>query len=173
MSTAEDTPPAGRLVDIALDEETIRQASPEIAMEQRTAVHDLLLDNAFSPVSDGEAGNGAYGLDLSLKDGRLVFAITQADGDATGKPSMTHTLSLTPLRRVTRDYFAIFESYTQSASQMSPAQLEAIDMGRRGAHDEGAEILRERLAGKIALDKATARRLFTLICALQWRGPLR
>ena len=169
--------PSGRLVDITLDEATIRQVSPEIAMEQRTAIHDLLLDNAFTPVADAQTG-GDYKLALSLRDGRLVFAITRAASEGDGEDveaakTLTHALSLTPLRRVMRDYWAIFESYTENAAHMSPAQLEAIDMGRRGAHDEGAAILAERLEGKIVLDKATARRLFTLICALQWRGPLR
>ena len=167
MSEAGDRP-RGRLVDVVLDEETVRYASPEVAMEQRTAVHDLLLDNAFAPAG-GEETSRDYRLALALRDGRLVFALTPAEGEG----EMTHTLSLTPLRRVIRDYRAIFDSYTENASTLSPAQMEAIDMGRRGAHDEGAAILQERLAGKIALDKATARRLFTLICTLQWRGPLR
>lgn len=164
-----ESPPGGHLVDVTLDEATIGQASPEVAMERRTAIHDLLLDNAFAPVGPvPEAGR--YRLALGQDEGRLVFAITQ-DGGAS--QTVTHTLSLTPLRRVIRDYWAIFESYTQAASTLSPAQLEAIDMGRRGIHDEGAQILAERLEGKVRVDHATARRLFTLICTLQWRGSYR
>ncbi len=166
---------AGRLVDVTLDEATIRQASPEVAMERRTAIHDLLLDNAFAPAGGGtdEDGPARYRLALSQDEGRLVFAISHAGGDGADTQAVTHNLSLTPLRRVIRDYWAIFESYTEAAATLSPAQLEAIDMGRRGIHDEGATILAERLAGKVTVDHATARRLFTLICTLQWRGSFR
>ncbi len=166
----------GRLVDVTLDEATIRQASPEVDMERRTAIHDLLLDNAFAPAGGGAGHDDSarYHLALSQAEGRLVFAITHAEADgATDMRAVTHNLSLTPLRRVIRDYWAIFESYTEAAATLSPAQLEAIDMGRRGIHDEGATILAERLAGKVTVDHATARRLFTLICTLQWRGSFR
>lgn len=158
----------GRLTDVTLDDASIREASPEVEIEKRTAIHDLLLDNAFTPVVDGEERDGAYTLHIGLGAGQLVLDITDGTNAA-----VRHSLSLTPLKRVMRDYFLIHESYTRAAAEMSPAQLEAIDMGRRGAHDEGAEIVQARLKGKIAIDHATARRLFTLVCALHWRGDMR
>ena len=113
----------------------------------------------------GHAG-GPYRLHLSLLDSKLVFAIrTEASEDVA-----THILSLTPFRRIVKDYFLICESYYQAIRSATPSQIEAIDMGRRGIHNEGSQTLMDRLSGKIKFDFDTARRLFTLVCVLYWRG---
>lgn len=153
-----------RLVDIRLDEASLAAASAEAEHERRVAIFDLLEENVFEVV--GHAG-GPYALTLSIADRRLVFDIAAA---ADSVRVLTVILSLTPLRTVIKDYFLICESYHAAIRAATPAQIEAIDMGRRGLHNEGSEILRERLQGKIALDLDTARRLFTLICALHVRG---
>ena len=126
-------------------------------------MRDLLADNVFAPVG---RGGKSFRLRLSVVDGRLVFDIR----DTSGSPVVTHILSITPLSRVVRDYFVICEAYYAAVGSASPAQFEAIDMGRRGLHDEGAELLGDRLKGKIELDRATARHLFTLVAALLWKG---
>ena len=122
-----------------------------------------LEDNEFEPVAD-EAG--PYRLKLSLVEKRLIFAVSREDGT----PVVTHMLSLTPLRKVVKDYFMICESYFEAIKTATPSQIEAIDMGRRGVHNEGSQILMDRLDGKIRVDMQTARRLFTLVCALHWKG---
>ena len=127
------------------------------------AIFDLLEENSFEPA--GHSG-GPYHLKLSLVDQKLVLAVTTE----AGEPVSTHILSLTPLRRIIKDYFMICESYYQAIRSSTPSQIEAIDMGRRGIHNEGSQTLQDRLAGKIALDFDTARRLFTLVCVLYWRG---
>jgi uncharacterized protein (UPF0262 family) len=113
----------------------------------------------------GHSG-GPYRLNISLVDSKLVFAITTEDGGAVA----THILSLTPFRRIVKDYFLICESYYEAIRSASPSRIEAIDMGRRGIHNEGSQTLRDRLNGKIEIDFDTARRLFTLVCVLYWRG---
>jgi len=131
--------------------------------ERAAAIRDLISENLFAPEGrDGEV----YRLRLSVVERKLVLEITDADN----APVVSHLLSLTPLRRVVRDYFILCESFYAAVPMATPAQIEAIDMGRRGLHDEGAEILRERLKGKVAIDMATARRLFTLVSALHWKG---
>ncbi len=152
-----------RLIDVVLDE-TIGRATPDIEHERAVAIYDLVEENSFQPV--GDANGGPYKLKLSLVDARLVFAVTREDDAAV----ITHILSLSPFRRVIKDYFMICESYYEAIRTSTPSQIEAIDMGRRGIHNEGSETLRERLAGKIDVDFDTARRLFTLICVLHWRG---
>jgi uncharacterized protein (UPF0262 family) len=152
-----------RLIDVILDE-TIGRATPDIEHERAVAIYDLVEENSFQPV--GDTGGGPYILKLSLVDARLVFAVTRQDDKAV----ITHILSLSPFRRVIKDYFMICESYYEAIRTSTPSQIEAIDMGRRGIHNEGSETLRERLAGKIDVDFDTARRLFTLICVLHWRG---
>lgn len=127
------------------------------------AIYDLLEENRFEPV--GHKG-GTYALDLSIQEQRLVMNIADEAGNAVA----AFVLSLTPLRKVIRDYFMVCESYYEAIRQASPSRIEAIDMGRRGLHDEGSRILRERLEGKIDVDHHTARRLFTLICVLHWKG---
>lgn len=152
-----------RLVAVTLDETSIRRSNPDVEHERAVAIYDLLEDNAFAPA--GHSG-GPYALHLSLSENRLCFDIR----DPQGKPIITHMLSLTPLRRIVKDYFMICESYYQAIRTCTPSQIEAIDMGRRGLHDEGSRLLLERLEGKIITDFDTARRLFTLICVLHWKG---
>ncbi len=153
---------SSRLVAVTLDDTSIGRASPDIEHERAVAIYDLIEENSFA-LPDRP---GPYRLVLSLADKRLVFDI-RAEG---GERLMTHTLSLTPFRKVVKDYFLICESYHQAIRSGSPSRIEAIDMGRRGVHNEGSEILRARLKGKVEVDFDTARRLFTLICVLHWRG---
>ena len=155
--------PKQRLAKVTLDEGSIGRSSPDIEHERAVAIYDLLEDNAFAPVDhDG----GPYALHLSITENRLVFDIRQEDGS----PVMAHLLSLTPLRRIVKDYFMICDSYYKAIRTSTPSQIEAIDMGRRGLHNEGSELLMERLKEKISVDFDTARRLFTLICVLHWKG---
>jgi uncharacterized protein (UPF0262 family) len=151
-----------RLSDVTLDE-TIGRSTPDVEHERAVAIFDLVEDNSFEPV--GHDG-GPYHLKLSLVEMRLVFEIVTEDQQKVA----THILSLTPFRRIIKDYFMICESYYEAIRSSSPTQIEAIDMGRRGIHNEGSQTLIDRLDGKIGLDFATARRLFTLICVLHWRG---
>ena len=151
-----------RLCDVVLDE-TIGRATPDVEHERAVAIFDLIEENAFAPIGHDR---GPYRLNLSLIDAKLVFAVaTEA-----GEPVSTHILSLTPFRRIVKDYFMICESYYQAIRTASPSQIEAIDMGRRGIHNEGSQTLMDRLDGKIGMDFDTARRLFTLVCVLHWRG---
>ena len=150
--------PQYRVDGVTLDGGTLSRRSPEIEQERKVAIYDLLAENHFEPI--GSPG-GPYHLSLGVAENRLVFDVRLSDGTAHGRV----LLSLTPFRRVLKDYFAVCESY-YAALHDAPARLEAIDMGRRGLHDDGANLLRERLEGKIAIDFLTARRLFTLICAL-------
>jgi uncharacterized protein (UPF0262 family) len=152
-----------RLIDVVLDSDSFGRAAPDIEHERAVAVFDLIEENSFRPA--GDAG-GPYKLNLSLVEKRLVFNITRDDDSRV----MTHVLSLTPFKRVIKDYFMICESYYEAIRTSSPAQIEAIDMGRRGLHNEGSQTLQDRLQGKIEVDFDTARRLFTLICVLHWRG---
>jgi uncharacterized protein (UPF0262 family) len=152
-----------RLIDVELDE-TIGRSTPDVEHERAVAIFDLIEENHFRPVSD--AGTGPYRLKLSLAESRLVFAIAREDGTTV----VTHILSLTPLRRIVKDYYMICESYYEAIRSSTPSQIEAIDMGRRGLHNEGSQTLMDRLAGKIDIDFDTARRLFTLVCVLHWRG---
>ena len=155
--------PAQRLCKITLDEGSIGRSSPDIEHERAVAIYDLLDDNSFAPVANE---SGPYALQLSIQDSRLVFDIRNEDGT----PVMAHLFSLTPLRRIVKDYFLICDSYYKAIRTSTPSQIEAIDMGRRGLHNEGSELLMERLKEKIEIDFDTARRLFTLICVLHWKG---
>jgi len=154
-----------RLVDVTLNEEGIAAPTPEVEQERRVAIFDLLEDNVFG-LEDARAPGGPYRLHVGVVDGRLVFDVATEGGDAAG----AFHLSLTPFRQVIRDYFLICESYFEAVKRLPASQIEAIDMGRRGIHDEGARVLEERLDGKVKTDKATARRLFTLICVLHFKG---
>jgi len=158
-----DPRPTARIVRVTLDEKSVVRRSAEIEHERAVAIYDLIEENQFCLV---EGPPGPYGLRLGIEEGRLVFDI-QDEADA---PIFKLILSLTPFRKIVRDYFAICESYFEAIRKSSPSQIEAIDMGRRGLHNEGAELLTERLAGKVELDPNTARRLFTLICVLHIRG---
>ena len=136
--------------------------------DRDTALHDLITENVFQPIEDN---NGPYHIDLSIEDNRLIFRVT----DKTGQDLSTLVLSLKPYRRLIKDYFIIVNSYDEAVRDGKPSRIEAIDMGRRGLHNEGAELLMERLESKIYMDMNTARRIFTLICvlhndkALVWR----
>jgi uncharacterized protein (UPF0262 family) len=151
-----------RLIDVELDE-TVGRAPPDVEHERAVAIFDLVEENTFHPVGD-QAG-GPYRLKISLIDSRLAVSVTREGGD----PVVTHMLSLTPFRRIVKDYFLVCESYYQAIRSATPSQIEAIDMGRRGLHNEGSQTLMDRLNGKIEVDFNTARRLFTLICVLHWR----
>ena len=155
--------PAQRLAKITLDEGSIGRSSPDIEHERSVAIYDLLEDNSFAPL-DHEGG--PYALHLSIQESRLVFDVRREDGT----PLTAHLLSLTPFRRIVKDYFLICDSYYKAIRTSTPSQIEAIDMGRRGLHNEGSELLMERLKEKIEIDFDTARRLFTLICVLHWKG---
>jgi uncharacterized protein (UPF0262 family) len=161
------TPPAGeaskRLAKVLLDERSIAAASRDVEHERAIAIYDLIEDNCFCPV--GHDG-GPYCLTIQIVGNRLVFDISTETGQAV----VAHHLSLTPFRRLVKDYFSICEGYYQAIRTASPSQIEAIDMGRRGLHNEGSELLMERLKDKITVDFDTARRLFTLIAVLHWRG---
>lgn len=151
------------LVGVTLDENSLGRGSPDQEHERAVAIYDLIERNSFTvPEHDG----GPYLAHLALVERRLVFEIKQSDG----APVMTHHLSLSPFRRIIKDYELVCESYYAAIRTATPAQIEAIDMGRRGLHDEAAGILAERLANKVEVDFDTARRLFTLIYALHWKG---
>ena len=152
-----------RLIDVELDE-SIGRSTPDVEHERAVAIFDLIEDNSFRPAGDEKGG--PYKLRLSVVDSKLVFAISREDGEAV----VTHILSLTPFRRVVKDYFLICESYYEAIRTSTPTQIEAIDMGRRGLHNEGSQTLMDRLSGKIDVDFDTARRIFTLVCVLHWRG---
>ncbi len=152
-----------RLIDVELDE-SIGRSTPDVEHERAVAIFDLIEDNSFQPAGDEKGG--PYKLKLSVVDSKLVFAIAREGGEAV----VTHILSLTPFRRVVKDYFLICESYYEAIRTSTPSQIEAIDMGRRGLHNEGSQTLMDRLSGKIDVDFDTARRIFTLVCVLHWRG---
>ena len=156
------------LIDIQLDEQTIGRTTPDIEHERDVAIFDLLEDNHFEMVKrpDKPDVEGPYKLMLSLQDKRLIFTINNSEDELIA----AHTLSLTPFRAVIKDYFLVCESYFEAIKTATPQRIEAIDMGRRGLHNEGADLLQERLKDKIILDKNTSRRLFTLITALHWKG---
>jgi len=153
-----------RLVAVTLDEGSIGRSNSDVEHERAVAIYDLLEDNVFEPI--GHDDDGPYTLHLGITESRLVFDIRLPDGT----PVVAHFFSLTPLRRIVKDYFMICDSYYQAIRTASPSQIEAIDMGRRGLHDEGSRILMDRLRKKVRVDFDTARRLFTLICVLHWKG---
>jgi uncharacterized protein (UPF0262 family) len=161
---SQETNPQNRLIDVVLDENSIGQGTPDVEHERAVAIFDLIEENSFHPA--GDDNGGPYRLRLSVVEKRLVFEITRDNGD----PVITHMLSLTPFKRVIKDYFMICESYYEAIRSATPSQIEAIDMGRRGLHNDGTQTLKDRLDGKIEMDFDTARRLFTLICVLHWRG---
>ncbi|WP_310016754.1 UPF0262 family protein [Croceicoccus sp. BE223] len=156
-----------RIMNIALDEATILWRNPDIEQERRIAIFDLIEENTFKPLRAFEAGHeGPYKLRLSVVDGRLSIEIAD-ENDASLEVLL---LGLARFRRPIREYFAICDSYYQAIRKASPQEIETIDMARRGVHNNAAELLLERLDGKVETDFATARRLFTLICVLHIRG---
>jgi uncharacterized protein (UPF0262 family) len=158
----EARPTRTRLIDVELDE-SIGRSTPDVEHERAVAIFDLIEENSFHPVGDE---GGPYRLRLSIVDSRLIFSIAREDGAQV----VTHILSLTPFRRIVKDYYMICESYYEAIRSATPSQIEAIDMGRRGLHNDGSQTLMDRLSGKIEVDFDTARRLFTLVCVLHWRG---
>jgi len=152
------------LIEINLDEAGLAAPTPEVDQERKVAIFDLLEDNAFA-LEKSEAP-GPYKLNLAVRDRRLVFDVKTKTDDPAGE----FHLSLSPFRQIIRDYFAICESYFTAVKTLPPSQIEAIDMGRRGVHNEGARVLKERLEGKVEIDDLTSRRLFTLICVLHFKG---
>ena len=158
---ADDERQMHRLQSVELDEESLAAVSRDQEQERQIAIFDLLEENYFHPEG---AEKGPYDLRMGLVDNRLVLDVR---GPAYER---RHILSLSPFRSLIKDYFMICDSSYQSIRSSSPAQIEALDMGRRGLHNEASEVLRNRLAGKVETDVDTSRRLFTLICALHWRG---
>lgn len=154
----------GRIIAIHIDEESIRAGSRDVQVEREQAIADVILENEFTIIGDETGGD--YELNLSLIDKRLIFALSRPSGDMVA----THILSLSPFRKIIKDYFLVCESYYEAIKIAASAKIEAIDMGRRGLHNEGTTLLIERLNGKIDLDFETGRRMFTLICALHWKG---
>lgn len=150
-----------RIIDVQLDEATIIWRNADIEQERKIAIFDLIEENYFKPLREHEY-SGPYKLNLSVQEGRLVLSIAREDDE----PLETLILALGRFRRPVRDYFAICDSYYQAIRKATAAEIETIDMARRGVHDRGAELLQERLEGKIEVDFKTARRLFTLICVL-------
>jgi uncharacterized protein (UPF0262 family) len=156
-----------RISHIELDDATILWRNADIEQERRIAIFDLIEENLFRPIRASAAGHGGpYRLRLSVNDGRLVLEIA----DAEQRPLETLVLGLGRFRRPIREYFAICESYYQAIRKATAQEIETIDMARRGIHNEAAELLLERLEGKVETDFPTARRLFTLICVLHIRG---
>ena len=158
---ADDAKKTHRLQTVELDEESLAAVSRDQEQERQIAIFDLIEENYFCP--DG-AECGPYDLRMGLVENRLVLDIRGPGYERR------HILSLSPFRSLIKDYFMICDSYYQAIRNSTPAQIEALDMGRRGLHNEASELLQARLKGKIETDLDTARRLFTLICALHWRG---
>ena len=156
-----------RVAAITLDERTVLRRSPAIEHERETAITDLLKDNRFAPHS-GRVG--PFHLNLAIAENRLAMEIRALGDEPEGGSSETITLALAPFQRIVKDYFLVCESYYETIRGHGLAHVEAIDVGRRSLHDEGSALLIERLAGKVAIDHPTARRLFTLICVLHLRA---
>jgi uncharacterized protein (UPF0262 family) len=152
-----------RLVAVTLDESSIGRASRDVEHERAVAIYDLIEDNSFKP--SGHRG-GPYALNLGIDGSRLVFDIRLADGT----PVIAHLLSLAPFRRIVKDYFTVCDSYYAAIRGATPDRIEALDMARRSLHDEGSRTLMERLKRKVEIDFDTARRLFTLVTVLHWKG---
>lgn len=151
-----------RLSEITLDEKSLGRANANIEHEREVAIFDILDGNVFTV--DG-LGAGPYKLHLTAVEDRLVMSIVASDGGKTEQ-----TVGLSPLKRIIKDYFLVCESYYEAVRTAPPARIQAIDVNRRGLHDDGSKVLRERLAPKISVDADTARRLFTLVCSLHWKG---
>lgn len=152
-----------RLIAVELDERTLVRRTREIEQEREVAIYDLLETNSFAP---RDSTGGPYRLTLAVEENRLVFDISLEGGEPHGRIM----LSLTPFRRIIKDYFLVCESYFKAIRNAPAHQIEALDMGRRGLHDEGSTLLKQRLNGKVDVDFDTARRLFTLLCVLHLKG---
>ena len=167
QDAAGQTPSRDRLIEITLDNSSIARAPQQIEHEREVAIYDIMDGNTFArPDRAGDNSAGPYRLKIGLAEDKLAMTVSNEAGD----PVATHALSLTPFRRIMKDYFMVLDSYYQAIRTSTPSRIEQIDMGRRGLHDEGSTLLMERLAGKIDVDFETARRLFTLVAALHWKG---
>lgn len=167
MTVSPDSSNSHRIAHISLDEETILWRNADVEQERRVAIYDLIEENTFKPCRSAARGaNGPYRLKLAVQDGRLAMDI----GDEDEQPLEQLLIGLARFRRPIREYFAICDSYYQAIRKATPAEIETIDMARRGIHNDAAELLVERLEGKVETDFATARRLFTLICVLHIKG---
>jgi uncharacterized protein (UPF0262 family) len=158
-----DSEKTGRLAAITLDEASLGTPNDEVEHERRVAIYDLIEENQFRPSGDD---GGPYTLQLGISGNRLVFDIRTTDGT----PVVAHMLSLMPFRRIVKDYFTVCDSYYTAIRTATPDRIEALDMARRALHDEGSTLVLERLKRKVELDFDTARRLFTLISVLHWKG---
>jgi len=161
--TASKAKNKNRLVAVTFDEDSIGSSNRDIEHERAVAIYDLIEENSFEPVGYDE---GPYALQIGIKENRLVLDIRHQNG----KPVIAHLLSLSPFKRIVKDYFLICDSYYAAIRTATPDRIEAIDMGRRGLHDEGSRILQDAIKSKVTVDFDTARRLFTLICVLHWKG---
>jgi uncharacterized protein (UPF0262 family) len=153
----------GRIAKITLDERTVVRRSPQVEHERKVAIYDLLDENVFA-LNAGP--DGPYNLHLGIEDNRLVFDVRDESDESVARLMLPGSV----FRRIVRDYFLICESYFEAIKTKTPSQIEAIDMARRGIHNEGADLLAERLAADVEMDKPTARRLFTLVCVLHIRA---
>jgi len=161
--TGEANKSRDRLVEITLDQRSLGPASANIEHEREVAIFDILDGNAFA--IDG-MDVGPYRLNLAIADDRLQLTVRDEDSE----PVASHQVPLTPLKRVMKDYFLVCDDYYDAVRTAPPARIQAIDLNRRTLHDEGSKILAEKLSGKVTVDADTARRLFTLLCALHWKG---
>jgi uncharacterized protein (UPF0262 family) len=152
-----------RIVKITLDERSVVRRNADIEHERAVAIFDLLEENNFAVAGDAP---GPFHLHLGIEENRLVFDIRSA----AEEPVDRLLVPLTPFRGIVKDYFLVCETYFQAIRTASPSRIEAIDMGRRALHNEGSELLRERVAERVTIDLNTARRLFTLVCVLHIRG---
>ena len=152
-----------RIASLVLDERSVVRRGPDIEHERQVAIFDLLEENFFAPVGEH---SGPYNLHLGIVESRLTFDIRTEDDMSLGQV----ILALSPFRRIVKDYFEICDSYFQAIKKSTPSQIETLDMARRGIHNDGSNLLVERLKGKIDIDHATSRRLFTLICVLHIKG---
>ncbi|MSP67844.1 MAG: UPF0262 family protein [Alphaproteobacteria bacterium] len=159
----DDRAAAKRIVRVTLDEQTFVRRSAEVEHERKVAIFDLLEENHCA-LAAGEPG--PYALHLSIRENRLVIDVARESGD----PLACLQVPLSQFRRIVKDYFTICESYYNAIKRSSPSQIEAIDMGRRALHNEGSELLRQRLGPDLDVDENTARRLFTLVCVLHIRA---
>jgi uncharacterized protein (UPF0262 family) len=163
MARAPRKPQDARLAAVTLDESSIGRSNRDVEHERAVAIYDLIADNTFKPLGHG---GGPYALQLGISGTRLVFDIRATDGT----PVIAHMLSLAPFRRIVKDYFTVCDSYYTAIRTSTPDRIEALDMGRRALHDEGSRIVMERLKRKVEVDFDTARRLFTLLAVLHWKG---
>jgi uncharacterized protein (UPF0262 family) len=156
------------IAEVTLDEKTLVYSRPEVEHERAAAIFDLLEENAFRPLDWPD--EGPYALHLGISEGRLILDVRHVGLPRDTAETLRLLLPLNSFRSIVRDYFLVCESYFDAIKTASPSQIEAIDMGRRGLHNEGSDLMRERLADKVEVDHPTARRLFTLLCVLHLKG---